>query len=94
MKEGLILYGPPSLLSGLSDEQGRREAMARTMICLHKGVRVPDVPYLRKDERTGGERTLFDHEPVLPVLSCQWWETSHASQFTYAHRVWRSLVWH
>jgi hypothetical protein len=46
MKEGLILYGPPSLLSGLSDEQGRREAMARTMICLHKGVRVPDVPYL------------------------------------------------
>ena len=46
-KEGLILYAPPSLVCGLSDEQGRREAMTRTTICLHKGVRVPDVPYLR-----------------------------------------------
>ena len=45
-KEGLILYAPPSLVCGLSDEQGRREATTRTMICLHKGVRVPDVPYL------------------------------------------------
>ena len=45
-KEGLILYAPPSLVCGLSDEQGRREATMRTTICLHKGVQVPDVPYL------------------------------------------------